>query len=164
MRYLLNMLHLILSVFLGLLHPFYVSVTEIRHNEKAKSIEVSSKLFFDDFESALEAKYRTKIDILKPADRKLVDRLISDYLGKHLRLKVNGKVVTMNYLGYEIEEDGAWCYLEVPKIGKVSKIEIVNDILFDEHASQVNMLHVTVRGTRKSTKLDNPESRVSFSF
>ncbi|HEY1024814.1 MAG TPA: DUF6702 family protein [Sphingobacteriaceae bacterium] len=158
------MLQLILTVFLNFFHPFYVSVTDIRHNERSRSIEVSSKLFFDDFESALEAKYKTKIDILKPADRKQVDRLINDYLGRHLLLKVNGKLVKMNYLGYEIEEDGAWCYFEVPKIGKVSTIEIVNDILFDEHASQVNMLHVTVKGNRKSTKLDNPESRVSFSF
>lgn len=164
MRYLLNMLQLILPVLLNFFHPFYVSVTEIKHNERSKSIEISSKLFFDDFESALEAKYRTKIDILKPTDRRKVDQLISDYLSKHLQLQVNGKPVKMNYLGYEIEEDGAWCYFEVPKVSKMSKIEIVNDILFDEHASQVNLLHVTVKGNRKSTKLDNPEKRVSFSF
>lgn len=159
-----RMLQLIPALFLAIFHPFFVSVTEIRHNEKSRSIEISSKMFFDDFEAALENKYRTKIDILKPADRKKVDQLISDYLSRHLRLTVNGKPVTMNYLGYEVQEDGAWCYLEVPKIGRVSKVEITNDILFDEHESQVNMLHVTVKGERKSTKLDNPEKKVTFSF
>ena len=164
MRYLSNMLQLIPALVMGFLHPFFVSVTEIRHNEKTRSIEVSSKVFFDDFETALEKKYQTRVDILKPADKKKVDLLIQDYLSKHLKLTVNGKPVRMNYLGFEIQEDGAWCYLEVPKVNKVSKIEIVDDILFDEHESQVNMLHVTVKGTRKSTKLDNPENRVSFSF
>ena len=158
------MLQLIPAFFLAFFHPFFVSVTEIRHNEKARSIEISSKIFFDDFESALENKYRTKIDILKPANRKEVDKLIQDYLSRHLKLVVNGKPVSMNYLGYEIQEDGAWCYLEVPKVNRISKIEITDDILFDEHESQVNMLHVTVKGNRKSTKLDNPENRVSFSF
>lgn len=159
-----RMLQLIPAFFLAYFHPFFVSVTEIRHNEKSRSIEISSKMFFDDFEAALENKYRTKIDILKPADRKKVDQLVSDYLSRHLRLTVNGKPVTMNYLGYEIQEDGAWCYLEVPKVSRVSKVEITNDILFDEHESQVNMLHVTVKGERKSTKLDNPEKKVAFSF
>ncbi len=158
------MLQLIPAFFLAFFHPFFVSVTEIRHNEKSKSIEISSKVFFDDFETALEKKYQTRIDILKPADRKKVDQLIQDYLSKHLKLVVNGKPVTMNYLGYEIQEDGAWCYLEVPKVSRISKIEITDDILFDEHDSQVNMLHVTVNGNRKSTKLDNPEKKVSFSF
>ena len=158
------MLQVVLLLALNFFHPFYVSVTEIRHNEKSKAIEVSSKLFFDDFESALEAKYNTKIDILKPANRADVDKLIADYLSKHLVIQVNGKPVKMNYLGYEIQEDGAWCYLEVPKVSKVTRIDIVDDILYDEHASQINMLHVTVKGKRKSTKLDNPEKRVSFQF
>jgi hypothetical protein len=158
------MLQLIPAFFLGLFHPFFVSVTDIRHNERAKTIEISSKVFFDDFESALEKKYQVQIDILKPADRKKVDLMIRDYMSKHLKLVVNGKPVGMNYLGYEIQEDGAWCYLEVPKVNRVSKIEIMDDILFDEHESQVNMVHVTVKGTRRSTKLDNPVKKVSFSF
>ncbi|HXI00500.1 MAG TPA: DUF6702 family protein [Sphingobacteriaceae bacterium] len=158
------MLQFVIAVLISIFHPFFVSVTEIKHNEKTKSIEISSKIFFDDFESALEKKYHTPIDILKPADRKKVNQLINDYLSKHLILKINGKPVKMIYLGYEIEEDGAWCYFEVPEVKKVSRIDIVNNILFENHPSQINMLHVTVKGIRKSTKLDNPESKASFAF
>lgn len=158
------MLQLVIALLLNAFHPFFVSVTEITHNEKSKTIEISSKVFFNDFESALEEKYNTKVNILKPADRGKVDQLIDNYLSKHLVIRVNGKPVKMNYLGYAIEEDGAWCYFEIPGISRVNKIDIMDNILFDEHPSQINLLHVTVKGLRKSTKLNNPESTVKFVF
>jgi len=158
------MLHLILYTFLAFLHPFYVSVTEIKHNEKAKSLEISCKVFFNDLEAALEKQSKTQLDILKPSERDRLNPLINAYLQKHLQLKVNNKPVTLKYIGYEIEQDAAWCYLEVPQQSRVKQIEVRNDILFAEHDSQTNMLHITVKNNRKSTKLDNPVSKFTASF
>lgn len=146
------------------LHPFYVSVTEINHNVKDKRIEVSSRMFFNDFEDVLEKNYNMQIDILKPADKKKLDLIIADYVKKHVVLKANGKAVNLNYLGYQIEEDGCWCYLEALKIPKVKQLEVKNDLLFAEFKTQTNMLQVTANGQEKNTKLDNPESRAVFNW
>jgi hypothetical protein len=158
------MLQLILFFWLNIFHPFYVSVTEIDHNQKTKTVQVSVRVFFDDFENALDKRYKTSINILKPKDRKQVDGLISDYIKNHLQIKANNKSLTLKYLGYQIEEDAAWCYFESEKIETIEKLEIQNDILFEQHDSQINMIHATVNGKRKSTKLDNPEKSVAFSY
>jgi hypothetical protein len=158
------MLHLFLTSLLAFLHPFFVSVTEVNHNDKTKSLEISTKIFFNDLEAALEKHYQKQLDILKPAQREQLDPLINEYLQQHLQLSVNGKPVKLKYLGYEIEQDAAWCYLEVPQVGRVKQIEIRNDVLFAEHDSQTNMVHITVKGNRKSTKLDNPESKFVANF
>ncbi|MEJ2902101.1 DUF6702 family protein [Pedobacter panaciterrae] len=158
------MLQLILFFWLNIFHPFYVSVTEIDHNQKTKTVQVSVRVFFDDFENALDKRYKTSINILKPKDRKQVDGLISDYIKSHLQIKANNKSLTLKYLGYQIEEDAAWCYFESEKIESIEKLEIQNDILFEQHDSQINMIHATVNGKRKSTKLDNPEKSVAFSY
>ncbi len=147
-----------------LVHPFYVSVTEVTHNSKTKRLEISCKIFFNDLEAALEKQGKTQLDILKPEQRDRIDLLLNDYLQQHLQLRINGKPVALKYLGYEIEQEAAWCYLEVLPVNRVKQIEIKNDILFSEHASQTNMLHLTVNGARKSTKLDNPESVFKVSF
>ncbi|OAQ39920.1 hypothetical protein A5893_10180 [Pedobacter psychrophilus] len=154
----------ILIVLFSFLHPFYVSVTDIRHNAKNKSIEISSKIFFDDLEREIELENKVSFDIIKPVDKAKVDLLIANYIKKHLQLKVDGKLMAMNYIGYEIQEDAAWCYLEIPKINKVGKIEIDNNILFKLHQEQINMLNVTVNDHRQSTKLDAPTSKASFKF
>ena len=158
------MLQAIFITLLSVLHPFYVSMTEIKHNAKDKRVEVSCRMFFDDFERTLEKTYHIQIDILKPADRKKVDLIISDYIKKHVNIKVNGKVISLTYLGYQIEEDACWCYFEANNISKVSKITVFNDLLFTEHKSQINMLQATVNGKEKTTKLDNPQTTAVFTF
>jgi hypothetical protein len=41
-------------------HPIFVTVTEIEQNIKEKSVEISCKIFTDDFEKALRAAYKLK--------------------------------------------------------------------------------------------------------
>lgn len=158
------MLQILLISFLHLFHPFYVSVTEITQNSKTKTVQVSVRIFFDDFEKALDHQYKTNVNILKPVDRKKVDQLIADYVQKHLQVKANQKSLVLKYIGYEIEEDAAWCYFETTPATTIKTFDIDNHILFEEHESQSNMVHVTVNGIRKSTKLDNPKSQARLSF
>ncbi len=158
------MLQILFISILSILHPFYISMTEIKHNAKDKRLEVSCRMFFDDFEHTLEKNYSTQIDILKPADRKKVDAMMADYIKKHLAIKVGGKEIVLNYLGYEIEEDACWCYFEANNIRKVSRMDVFNDLLFAEHKSQINMLQVTVNGKETTTKLDNPQSKTVLNF
>ncbi|UEG54397.1 hypothetical protein LLH06_05385 [Mucilaginibacter daejeonensis] len=158
------MLHFWAAACLSLLHPFYVSVTEIDHNAKERTVQISCRMFYDDLEHVLEKQYHTQLDIVKPKNKEQLNQFIADYVRKHLTIKVDGKVLNPAYLGYEIQEDGAWAYLEVKGIPKVQKIEVHDELLYSEHAEQINMLHVTVNGKRQSTKLDNPDANASFSF
>ncbi|MES2827365.1 MAG: DUF6702 family protein [Bacteroidota bacterium] len=158
------MLQHLLLIWLGLFHPFYVSVTEIEQNQKTKVVQVSARIFYDDLEKAIGKRYKTNINILKPANRKQVDDLISAYVKEHLKIKVNGTDVNLKYVGYEIEEEAAWCYFETPALPAVSRFNIVNNILYEQHESQINMIHAIVNGKRQSTKLDNPANAAAFNF
>ena len=147
-----------------LVHPFYVSVTEIRHNAAQQELEVSCRIFADDLEAALRTANKTNVDIMHPANRKAVDGFINSYLQQHLHITVDGKPVVLKYLGYQIEEEAAWCFLEAKQVPSVKKVHITNDILYSQHESQINMMHVIVKEERKSTKLDNPEKEADFVF
>lgn len=154
----------ILSLLLAVLHPYYVSVTELKHNAKAQTVEVSCRLFADDTELALKKLGGTRLDILNPASREQVNQLLIKYIPQHLKISVNGKTLALRYIGYELESEAIWCYFEASGVKSAKRIVITNDVLFAEHAEQINMLHVTVNGQRKSTKLDNPQSRAEFGF
>ncbi|WP_316818761.1 DUF6702 family protein [Pedobacter nyackensis] len=158
------MSRLFLLFWLNIFHPFYVSVTDIVHNKTTGTVQVSVRIFFDDFEKALEKKYQTKVNILKPANRREVDELIAAYIKTHLNISANGKPLDLKYLGYEIEEDAAWCYFETVKVKGIKQLGVENDILFEQHSSQSNMIHATVNGKRKSTKLDNPKKAAVFTY
>jgi len=48
---------------MGRPHPLYISVTEVNHNAKDKILEVSCKLFTNDFEAALEKMSGAHVDL-----------------------------------------------------------------------------------------------------
>jgi len=145
-------------------HPIYVSVTEIEHNAKEKTLEISCKIFTDDFEKTLRQTYKTHVDLLKPAEKEAMNKLVSDYVQKHLKLNVNGKDVQLKFIGFEQIEEGIYSYYQVDDINTVKNISVTDDILYEYKTEQLSLIHVIVNGNRKSTKLNNPESKASFDF
>lgn len=148
-----------------LLHPIYVSVTEINHNPQDKNLEIACKIFTDDLETVVAKATGQKIDLFNPKDTALTGRQIAAYISKHLVLKVDGKPVVLSFLGFEREQDAVWSYFEVHNLATPPKnVSIMNDLLYDNFKQQINLMHVTVNGKRQSTKLDYPESQVAFSW
>jgi hypothetical protein len=145
-------------------HPLYISVTEINHNVKDRILEISCKVFTNDFESVLEKVARTRVDLAATKDKAASDKLIAGYVEKHLRLKVDGKEVALHFVGSENEADGTWSYFQVNDIAAVKRIDVGNDLLYDGFNQQINIMHVTVGGERKSTRLDYPDTNASFQF
>ena len=148
----------------GNVHPIYMSVTEIEHNAKEKTLEISCRIFTNDFETALRQSNKGFIDLIKPKDKAAMDKLVNDYIQKHLAIAVDGKQVALQFLGYEQQEDAINSFFQVNNINSVKKISITDNILYEYKTEQISLLHVTVNGNRKSTKMVNPEEKVSLEF
>jgi hypothetical protein len=145
-------------------HPFFVSVVEVNHNAAEKSLEISVKIFTDDFEKTLGKKYNTKVDLTNPPDKAAMDKLVKDYISKNLSFKADGRALGYNYIGFEQESEAVWSYFEITGVAAVKKIDIINSILHDLTDKQINIMHVTVGGVRKSNKLGHPDTQTSFQF
>jgi len=146
------------------LHPFHVSVTEINHNSTAKTLEITCKIYTDDFESVLSRNYQTKVDLIHPPDKSKMDTLVKNYLFQHLQLRVNGRPVTFTYIGFENDKEAAYGYIEVENITSVGRLEIIDTILYDLFDDQIGIIHAIVNGNRKSTKLNYPDKSAIFEF
>lgn len=146
------------------LHPIYVSVTEIEHNAREKSLEVSCKLFTDDFENTLRKAYQVKVDLLHPGNKASMNRLVDDYVQKHLKINIDGRAVQLKFIGYEEIEEGIYSYFEATGIERIKDLVIMDNLLYEYKKEQISLLHVLVNGSRKSTKLNNPDATATFSF
>jgi hypothetical protein len=145
-------------------HPLYVTVTEISHNVKDKILEISCKIFTNDFEAALEKASNTKVDLSDPKDKAVADKLVNDYISKHLQLKVDGKPVGLQFVGSEKETDATWSYFQVQNIATVKRIDIMNNLLYESFSNEINIMHVSAGGDKKSGKLNSPDTNTSFEF
>lgn len=145
-------------------HPFYVAVTEMNLNNKDKTLEISCKIFSDDLEQIIEKSNRVQLDISTEKDKPNFDKLIPAYIKNHLTISIDGKPASLSYLGFEIDKESAYCYLQVENISSLKKIDVSNSLLHDLTPEQINIMHITVNGKRQSTKLDYPSKSAGFSF
>lgn len=146
------------------MHPFYISVTEINHNATDKTLEISCKIFVDDMEEVLRKLNQTKVDLSEAKNQVQNNKMIEAYVKQHLAVTADGRSVPLQYVGFEKEKESVYCYFEVTNVPSVKKIELTNSLLQDLTDQQINIMHVTVKGERKSLKLDHPKKQASFSF
>ena len=146
------------------MHPFYVSVTEINHNASERSLEISCKVFVDDLEAILKKNYGIVVDFTKDSDKKNIDKYVSDYITKNLLLTADGKNIKMSYLGAEKDSESAWVFMEVTNLPSFKKLQFQNSILYDFNETQINIMHVTNGGKRQSAKVVFPEKAGSLNF
>jgi len=145
-------------------HPLHVSTTEINLNPKTRSLEISCRIFTDDFEDILAKNYKTKIDLSRADMHKAMDVVIAKYADSHLSFTVNGKVQKPVYVGYEIDHEATNVYLEMVNVNSLQNLSLYNTLLFDLFDDQMNILHVENNGQRKSTKTEYPNAKMTVAF
>ena len=144
-------------------HPFYTSVTEMEYNAREKSLEVTCRIFTEDFETILKKNYNTWVDLFNDSYKNAA-ALISAYVEKNLALSADGTPLTLKYIGYERKNEACWCYFETPCAAAPKKINVTATVLYDFSDKQFNLFHATVNGSRKSAKLNHPDSKASFEW
>lgn len=145
-------------------HPFYISMTDVNYNNRSKSVEVSVRIFTDDFEKTLRKNCNCKVDLLGAPDKKPMENLVNTYILKHLQVNVNGQQKNLEFSGYQQEDESVWCYFVVRNVDQVKRLDLKNTLLHDYRSEQINMIHIKANGKEQSDKLDYPESTYSMSF
>ncbi len=159
-----NIIIIFILLFSGKPHPFYLSVTDIKYNDKSKSLEIACKMFTNDLEDALKKITNKSIDILNPKNKPEVEKILFAYITKRLSVNLNGKLKTLKFIGYEKEDDVIWTYMEIEKCEKPKQLIIQNSLLYDFVKEQINIVQIEVDGNKQSSKVSNPNKEIRFSF
>lgn len=145
-------------------HKFYVSVTEIEYNEKAQSLQIISRVFIDDFENVLKARYDNNITLGARTETSGAEDYIEKYLEQKIDVSLDGKPVKVEYLGKEYKNDMILFYIEAPQVKKFKEITVRNSVLMDLFEEQKNLVHVELNGQTKSMVLVSDKDKNSINF
>jgi hypothetical protein len=152
----------ILSSFVA--HKFYVSVTQIDYVPKKQRIEITSRIFIDDFEKVLKKKHSQNIYLATKKQIPEADKYVKQYLEDKIGIIVNKKPVKIDYLAMEVEDDVLICYLRVPFSGKITTFEIFNSLFTEIFEEQKNIVHTNINSNKKSVLLTNSEQSSLLEF
>lgn len=155
----------IITVFKLLLHPFHVSVTEVKYKEEEKVIQISSRIFLDDIEVALRSFSKNeKLSITKKEHWHFVEEQLEKYLSVHFKMTNERGIMITKYIGAEIENDVLWAYLEVEKVRKLKNITIWNSVLTEIYGYQENIIHFRAFDQVKSARLTKGAEKEVFKW
>lgn len=134
-------------------HPFFISLTEIRQNPDSERLEISIKVFWDDLEVALTSHHGESIDFLNPEDSDALRDQIEAYFRTNFELWVAADSQTYSFLGYELDDDSAWFYLETQPLTQNGIIRVKNTLLIESFAGQQNIIHLYPKNSRSPRSL-----------
>ena len=95
------------------IHKFYIAIYQVNFVSEKKRIEITSRIFVDDLNAALEQRFKVKTHIGEDSET-ADDRLkMTQYLLEHFKIKVNGVPKSIVFISKEMESnvvvgDGAW--------------------------------------------------------
>ncbi|MCX6214860.1 DUF6702 family protein [Spirosoma sp.] len=143
-----------LLVLVGLLsgstsvHEFHASVTQMQYNAKEHAFEISVRVFTDDFEKALAEATKTKVNLNGVSK---YDLIIEKYIESHfVYTTAQRQIKPIKYVGYEVEADAHWVYLEMPHAEPFRGGTLKQNALMEVFDDQVNMVNVQYQGQKKT--------------
>ena len=134
-------------------HPFHVSICEMAYNPKAKTIEISVRMFLDDLELTLSESRSESIDVLDPAQKAKLDEWVEDYLKENIKIWVNDYRMEFDYLGSEIEGLALWTFIEISDVDQLRLIGIENNVMLERFEDQIQIVHFSKGDQVRSLKL-----------
>ncbi|KAF2082688.1 DUF6702 family protein [Flavobacterium sharifuzzamanii] len=132
-------------------HKFYVGVFQVNYASEKKMLQITSRIFIDDLNNAMEKKYHKKTFVGTSKETPADVELLKKYLSEHFLIKVNGQSKVITFLSKEVEADDVLvCYSRIKDIDKFKTLEISNTILVDWNSEQQNITHISAFDTKRS--------------
>ncbi|MBL7471691.1 DUF6702 family protein [Robertkochia sediminum] len=150
----------------GILHKYYVSVTDINYNAESRSIQIIARYFTDDLDLLLSERYGIKAGLMTDEESAQADFFIEKYLKTKFRIYLDGELQTFEFLGKEYDSDLTKCYLEIKSIdpGSYSSIRVENEVMTELFEEQKHITHIKFPEGKKSFLLHKGNDKALLNF
>lgn len=146
------------------LHKYYISLTQIDFIEEKQSVQITTRIFIDDFESLLRERYDETITLAGNDEPKTTDTYIGRYLKEKIKIKINNGDAKLTFIGKEYDQDIIRCYLEIEHVNSIESFEISNKVLFDLFEEQQNIVKTKINSKQKSFILIQEKDNALLKF
>lgn len=134
-------------------HKFYIAIYQLNFVPEKKRIEITSRIFVDDLNAALEKRFGQKTQIGELGESADDISKFKIYLAEQLKLKVNGTARSLVYVGKEMESNVVVAYFKIEEVSKIKSLFVENDALMELYPEQQNIIQSNINGKKQSLLL-----------
>jgi hypothetical protein len=134
-------------------------------NSETGALEVTINLFAEDVENVVRKYKDPDYNLDNDSMDALATETMAVYIAGHFKVGDKNSRIELQFLGMELKDEMALCYLESRPVENPPTLKIENTLLFDLQDEQVNFNHVKVNGETRSAKTTvvNPVAEISSS-
>jgi hypothetical protein len=135
------------------MHKFYTAIYKIDFNASKKRIEIMTRIFTDDLNTAISKKYNRKSTLTSDKETPEDIEFLKKYLSEKIILTINGKPKPMRFLSKEVDENVLICYFNCDEISKIKTFEITNSALTEIFDEQQNIVQLNINSKKQTLLL-----------
>lgn len=134
-------------------HKFYVGMFQMKFVPQKKELHITTRIFVDDLNLALEKKFHKKTFIGEPKESKEDEVLMQKYIAEKFKLKIKGQAKNYTFLSKEMENNVVICYFKIKELTQITSLEVENSILMEIYPEQQNIIQFDNNGEKNSLLL-----------
>jgi hypothetical protein len=135
-----KILYLAAIGFALMIHPIHVSITNMEYFPEKQEIELSTKIFKDDFQLLFAHLKELNIDFENVDSIKKYQKEIDNYISSHVEIEINQKKQNLVFSGFKLNDEAIWLSYNLKIKNEIRSIKIINTLLLDLYFDQKNLL------------------------
>lgn len=135
------------------MHKFYVGMFQMKFVPQKKELHITTRIFVDDLNLALEKKFHKKTFIGEPTESKEDEVLMQKYIAEKFKLKIKSQAKNYTFLSKEMENNVVICYFKIKELTQITSLEVENSILMEIYPEQQNIIQFDNNGDKNSLLL-----------
>jgi len=139
-------------------HKFYIAIYQVNFAPSKKRIEITSRIFVDDLNAALEQRFKIKTHIGDATETADDVSKMNQYLSDHFKIKVNGVPKNLVFVSKEMESNVVVGYYKIVEVSNIKSLSIENTALMDVYTEQQNVIQSNFNGKKQSLLLTTDNS------
>ncbi|MCW1953868.1 MAG: hypothetical protein KIH80_006835 [Flavobacteriia bacterium] len=147
-------------------HKFYLSVSQLSYSQKDQAIQMTCRVFIDDFNAVLKERYAITALLGTDEPAPMAEKYAEEYMVKKVQFFEDDQPLDIQLLGYKKDNDVLIYFLEAKtnSFTEAKKFEVRHSLLTDLFEGQQNVVHTQFRGVKKSFLLmkDKPTGIIYF--
>ena len=147
-------------------HKSYLSVSQLSYSQKDQAIQMTCRVFIDDFNAVLKERYAITALLGTDEPATISEKYAEEYVVKKVQFFEDDQPLDIQLLGYKKDNDVLIYFLEAKtsSFTEAKKFEVRHSLLTDLFEGQQNVVHTKFRGVKKSFLLmkDKPSGIIYF--
>ena len=152
----------ILIFFLFIIHPIYISTSEIILNNNNAKVKI--RIFRDDLEDGLRLFHGKSISIDTNQKLKKESKEIDTYIQNKFKLSIDKSKINISIINYQLINDLVEISFSFKSELRIDNISVTNNILFDVYRVQKNVTLINFENQTKSHIFSFSDREKTFTY